>query len=89
MPTDPQQLENKDEITLTSSSYLLETSKGEILYRRGDKYWEQREQAIKVAEHWTTQHACYVHLYRMVGKFPRWVGSWVGGKQVRMNQMGF
>ena len=90
MPDLVKPFESKDEIRLNDGKYLIETSKGEIVYRTGKcKYWEQREQATKVAEYWSKQHAVYVHLYRLSGGFLRWVGYWVGGKPVKMNEMGF
>ena len=50
MPDLVKPFESKDEIRLNDGKYLIETSKGEIVYRTGQcKYWEQREQATKVA----------------------------------------
>lgn len=89
MPNLSKSIKSPDEIRLTEGKYLLETSKGEVIYQQTNvKYWERRERAVAVAEYWTREHACYVHMYKMVNGFTRWVGSWVAGGMVK-NQMGF
>lgn len=90
MPDISRTIASKDEILLNEDHYLIETSKGELVYRTGsEKFWQQREQVEKVAAYWTKNHAVYVHVYRMVNGFMRWVGCWQGGKQLERNTMGF